>query len=144
MVDHLALGNHLVFFQLSSVAYSSFCRVHASWSFPHPIWHIRGCHECSASVRAVIFVRLYGCSSDLTRIHNMTQIPWSSGSYPLSATSSAVSSEPQVQEYFVDVFLGTGLHNLAYWLIVVFWSGLSLLQREVSWMRSEDYTSLWI
>lgn len=50
----------------------------------------------------------------------MTQIPGSSGSYPLSATSSAVSSEPQVQEYFEDVFVGTGLHNLAYWLIVVF------------------------
>lgn len=112
MVDHLALGNQLVFFQLSSVTYSSFCRVHASWSFPHPIWHIHWCHDCSAYVRAVIFVRLYGCSSDLTRIHNMTQIPWSSGSYTLSATSSAVSSEPQVQEYFVDVFVGTGLHNL--------------------------------
>lgn len=94
MVDHLALGNQLVFFQLSSVAYSSFCRVHASWSFRHPTWHIHWCHDCSAYVRAVIFVKLYGCSSDLTRIHNMTQIPWSSGSYTLSTTSSAVSSEP--------------------------------------------------
>lgn len=38
----------------------------------------------------------------------------------------------------VVCLVGTGLHKLAFWLLVVFCYGLLLLKSEVSLMRSED------
>lgn len=62
------------------------------------------------------------------------QTPRSSGSCNLSFPSSAMFPEPEVQEYFVDAFKWSGLHNSVFWLVVGFlqWSPL---QREVSLMR---------
>lgn len=44
---------------------------------------------------------------------------------------------------FVGISIGTGLHNSVLWLIIVFYNGLCLLQREVSLTRVEDHAYLW-
>lgn len=43
----------------------------------------------------------------------------------------------------LDVSLETGIHNSAFWLVVVFYSGLHLLQREISLMKGKGYTDCW-
>lgn len=72
------------------------------------------------------------------------QTPWFSGSSTLSIISSSVLPEPSVQECFVDVSTRTSptaLHFDWSWFSVVVYI---LLQREVSLMRSEGYTYLWV
>lgn len=44
---------------------------------------------------------------------------------------------------FMDTSVATGIHNSAFWLAVVFCSGLHWLQREFSLSRGKGYTSLW-
>lgn len=44
------------------------------------------------------------------------------------------------KECLTDVSIGTGPDNSAFWLVVVFGGGLSLLQREVFLVRGEDCT----
>lgn len=65
---------------------------------------------------------------------------------PLSKMFSLVQNESLVQGCFVDASTGTGLHSSAFWLAVVYCScsGLHLLQRDISLMRGEDYTHLWV
>lgn len=49
----------------------------------------------------------------------------------------------QVQEYFGDA-TGTQLPDFAFWSVVIFCSGLQLLQRNGFLMRGEDYMYLWV
>lgn len=48
--------------------------------------------------------------------------------------------ESSLQEYFVDVCIGTGSHESVFLLVVVFYSSCCLLQKEVPVMMSEDCT----
>lgn len=73
----------------------------------------------------------------LTRVANFL-IPWPySLSMYLTVFPCIFSSGPCAlgKGILVGVFTGTGLHNSAYELVVVFYTGLCLLQREVSLMR---------
>lgn len=82
--------------------------------------------------------------SDVTRRQNLTKkslILWLL--QPVS-TFLLVSPEYQIRESIVDVSIWTQLHNSAYWLVVVFCSGLYLFQRKNSLMGAEGYTHLWV
>ena len=50
----------------------------------------------------------------------------------------------QVGKHFVDASIVTRLYNSAFWWVVVFCSGLQLLQREVALKKGWYYTYLWI
>lgn len=85
-----------------------------------------------------------GVASDITRRDNLTQIPWSSGSWNLVLSSVMFQKPIGAGVVFIDLSIGTGHCNSAFWLVVVFCNGFHLLQRKVSLMRVEDYTSLWV
>lgn len=87
----------------------------------------------------VVLVRLYRCSS----WHSWTMQPHSKLPDPLTLTIFLLpllkcSLSLTYRNCFVDVFVGTGIHNSAFWLPVVFCNGLGLVQREVCLIRCEN------
>lgn len=80
-----------------------------------------------------------GVASDIPRRHSLTAnswIFWLLQSF--CPTSAEVSLSLRWGCCVVAVSVGTGLHKLAFWLLVVFCYGLLLLKSKVSLMRSED------
>lgn len=71
------------------------------------------------------------------------QISGSPGSVTPPHASSMVT-EPEVWKNFIEASLGIGVHISTFRLTMVFCSGLHQLQRVVFWMRSEDWTHLWV
>ena len=65
-----------------------------------------------------MFGRYYRCSSDISRRHSFSVN--SSGSCDLSATRLQLSLRLRYRSCVVDVAVGTGLHNSAFSLFVVF------------------------
>lgn len=58
---------------------------------------------------------------------------WNLGLLQSFITYSASIPEPYMCECFVDLSIGTGLHNNAFQLVVVFCNDLYLFQRKISW-----------
>lgn len=101
--DHLLLENHSLYSSLektisSSIiipewylklfAWSYLCMVEASWAFPIWLWHFCW-FPCSVHVWSVMLLRLCGYS-----FWCYQEIPWFSGSYHLSPSSSTTFAEP--------------------------------------------------
>lgn len=82
-----------------------------------------------------------GIASDIIRRHNLAEnslIFWLLQFSP----SSTMFPEPLLQVYFVNVFTGTEANSSVFCLVLIFYG--SLLQNEISLMRSEDCPYLWI
>lgn len=80
-------------------------------------------------------------ASDIPRRHNLTVRPF--GSYSLPSSSSAMSPETRVSEFFFRGIHGDWASQLYIFLGVAVGNGFHLLQREVSsFQRAEDYTYL--
>lgn len=123
--------------QHSLVVWSSLCRFETSWAFP---WSTLACLLSSfSSCLEVMLVRLNGCSFWLcqeTQSHrNLSNLPDLITIFPPALPN--VSWSLQIQECFVEVSIGNEL-------VVFFNCDLPPLQKEDSWMRSEDYTYLWL
>lgn len=108
-------------FQLS---YSALCRVEAMWDFPHlfgmPTGALLFASHLSSHVGETLWVLLL-----MLLGHTISQqTPSPSGSFNLSAPSSAMFPEPQVWRFLIAVFIETWLLKYAFWLAVAFCGGL--------------------
>jgi len=147
--DHWALDNQLICSSLAKITSATpscpqlpilFVELRPCGLFPvhfeHALWYC----FCSVHVWAVTLVRLYRGSfwrSLETQSHHNR---WSSGFYnPPAHLLQQLLSEP---EYFLNVSIGTGFQDSAFWLVVVFYSGFCLLQRDISLVRGDGYTFL--
>lgn len=108
--------------QILLISYNSFCRVEESWSLFHQLWHAHWYHPCSAFVEQLWWLDFLYVHFNITSSNKIQQPPWPPGSCSLSNCSSVTFSELQVWEYCIDVLIGTGIHNVSFWLVEDFCS----------------------
>ena len=73
----------------------------------------------SAHIWVGVLVRTYGITSAISRRHSFTAKALIS-SYNVFVHSSTMWPRPWVWESFLDVSIGTGFYNSAFWLVVGF------------------------
>jgi hypothetical protein len=79
---------------------------------------------------------LMGRASYVTRRHNITAnllTFWFLQGFFFFTPSYPMSYEPWVQESFIAVSTATGLHNSAFWLVVIFCGGLICCKEKFPW-----------
>lgn len=126
--DHLVWDNQLVCpclgrLPFPSPAFPSFLQLvvlRPHYPLPYPYQRVYGCCPCSA---------LGGVASDTTPANSqILQLLWS------FCLSSVRTPSLICRSYILDFSVSIGIST--FWLDVVFWNSLWLLQREVSWWGS--------
>jgi hypothetical protein len=114
---------------------------------PRGLFSIQACslvHHCSTHIWAAMLMRTMGVNCHITRRHGLAEISlilWLLQSFYFFCN---VPWDLSVGVFWECIHWGWGLQKYTIWWAVVFCSGLCLLQREVSLMRGEDYTYLWV
>lgn len=115
--------------QNSLVAYCSLCMGEILWAFPYPLQYVYFCLWTT-----YILVRLYMCSfcwlGDTLTQNSLVLLFLQSFHF----LSCKCSPRLTCRGCLVDVAIGTGPHNFAFWRVVVFCNGSHLLPRDASLM----------
>lgn len=145
--DHLVLDNQLVFSspvelfphsQLTVVVCGSLCRVKP----PSPTLACPLVSSRPAPVEAVMLLRLR--QPLILQWDTVSQqTPWSLAFIIFTPLLQCLLNR-RCRSCAEHVCVGTRLYNFTFWFIVAFCNNFHLLQIDVSLMRDEDYTYLWV
>lgn len=78
------------------------------------------------------------CVSDVTETHSHSKFPGHLTLTIFPFLFPQCSLSLRYGGCFENAFFGIGLHDSAFWLVVVFYSGLLPSQRDASLLRDED------